>query len=76
MRLDAARGNSCVVVLQRADAEALFAQRPDRLDRRGGAGERGDARHFVHHRGATDGAIVEERVAPERRVDDERDRCG
>ena len=29
-RLRAARGNSCVVVLQRADAEPLLAQSPDR----------------------------------------------
>src|SRR5260221_14175582 len=35
--------NSCVVVLQRADAEALLPQPADGADRGGGAGERGDA---------------------------------
>ena len=41
LRLDLLRGNSCVVVLQRADAEALFAQRANRLDGGGGASSGG-----------------------------------
>ena len=72
-RVFVVRARCRVVVLQRADAEALLAQRADRADGGGGAGERGDARHLVHHRGAADRAIVEERLAAERRVDDEID---
>ena len=48
-------------------------QRADGADGGGGAGQRRDARHFVHHRRAAHGAIVEERLAAERRVDDEID---
>src|SRR5262245_49928203 len=62
-RLDLLRFNSCVVVLERADAQALLAQRTDRLHRRRRAGERGDARDLVHHRRAAHRAIVEERFA-------------
>ncbi len=46
-------------------------QRLDRVDGRGGARERRDARHLLHHRDPPDRAIVEERLAAERRVDDE-----
>ena len=45
--------------------------RPDRVDRGRGAGQRGDAGHAVHHRDAAHGAVVEERLAAERRVDDQ-----
>src|SRR5881398_1971296 len=48
-RLGSRRGNSCVVVLQRADAESFLPQRANRLDRGGGARQRGDAGDFVHH---------------------------
>src|SRR5262249_60193128 len=66
-------GNSCVVVLQRADAEAFLPKTSDRADGGGGAGERRDAGDLVHHRGAPDDAVVEERLAAERRVDHEID---
>ena len=55
------------------DGQAFGVQRPDGVDRGRGAGQRRDARHAVHHRDAADGAVVEERLAAERRVDDELD---
>src|SRR5437660_361404 len=68
---DLLRRNSRVVVLERADAETFLSQSADGLDGSGRAGERRDAWHFLHHRGAPDRAVVEERLAAERRVDHE-----
>src|SRR5262249_19574741 len=72
-RLDLLGGNSRVVVLQRADAESLLPERADRLDGGGGARQRGDARHLMHHRGPANSAIVEERLTSERCVENEID---
>ena len=49
-------------------------ERANRVHGRGGAGQRRDAGHAVHHREPAHGAIVEERLAAERRVDDQLDR--
>ena len=62
-----------VVLLQRLHGEAFGAERGDGADGGGGAGERRDGRHALQHRDAAHGAVVEERLAAERRVDDERD---
>ena len=67
------RRSFCVVFLKRADGQALGVHGPDGVDRCRRAGERRDARHAVHHRDATHGAVVEERLPAERRVDDELD---
>src|SRR5580765_5655493 len=48
--LDLFRLNPRVIILQRADAEALLAERANRLDGGRRARERGNARHLVHHR--------------------------
>src|SRR6187402_2825404 len=61
-----------VVFLQRLHRQAFVPQRGDGRYGRGGAGERGNRRHALEHGGAPDGAVVEERLATERRVDDER----
>src|SRR5215213_912147 len=62
-----------VVILQGTHVEALRAQRANRRDCRRRARESGDARNPLHHRDAADGAIVEERLTAERRVDDQVD---
>src|SRR5688572_28294022 len=63
------RLDACVVVLERSDAECLLTHRLNRADRRRRAGQGRDARHLRHRRGPPDGAVVEERLAPERGVD-------
>src|SRR5688572_15588100 len=63
------RFDTRVIVLQRSDRERLLPHGANRAHRRRGAGQRRDARDLRHRRGAPDRAIVEERLAAERRVD-------
>src|ERR1044071_6937797 len=62
-----------IIVLKRADRQRLRAERLDCRHRRRCARQRGDARHLRHGGRAPYGAVVEERFAAERRVDDETD---
>src|ERR1051326_6655206 len=69
LRGPAPRGG--VGILKSANAGGLFAERANRADGGGRARQRRDARDLVHHRGAPHRAVVEERLAAERRIDDE-----
>src|SRR2546423_11228647 len=62
-----------VVVLQRPDGEGLRSQRLDGRHSRRRAGQRRDARHLRHRRRPAHGAVVEERLPAEWRVDHEAD---
>jgi hypothetical protein len=68
----AACGNSCVKSCS-ARTPAVLTHSADGSDRRRGAGERGDTRDLVHHRRPANSAVVEERLASERCVDDQID---
>src|SRR5262245_45589449 len=62
-----------VVVLQRANADAVLSDGTDGAHRCGRARERRDARHFVEHRRAAQRPVVEVRRAAKRSVHDEID---
>ena len=62
-----------MVLLQTLHAQALAAHGQNGADRGVGARQRRDRGHALQHRDAADGAVVEERLASERRVDDEGD---
>ena len=59
-----------VVVLNGSDVECMRADRTNCFDSGRRAGECGDAGHVVQHGDPPHGAIVEERLAAEGRVDD------
>ena len=61
-----------VVVLKRPDVESFGAQSADGVDGSGGAGNGRDAWHAGHHRGPPNRLVVEERLAPQRRVNHHR----
>src|SRR6185295_14151218 len=62
-----------IVILKRPHRQRLRPKRLDRRHRGRRPRQRGDAGHLRHGRRAADGAVVEERLAAERRVDDEAD---
>src|SRR5690242_15274280 len=64
------RLDACVIVLERPDRERLLPHRADRTHRRRCTGQRRDARYLGHRRRTPDRAVVEERFAAERSVDD------
>ena len=61
-----------MIFLQRLHTQPLGSHRRDGADRRKGAGEGRDRRHALQHGDAAHRAIVEERFAAQRCVDDER----
>src|SRR5262245_9001572 len=64
------RLDACVIVLQRPDRERLLPHGANRAHCSRCAGQRRDARNLCHRRRTPDRAIVEERLATERGVDD------